>query len=36
MPRGYYYIFRASMVINNVKYVAKDYGKKAFKIKVKK
>lgn len=27
-----YYIFRASMTINGVKYYAKDYGKRAFKI----
>jgi len=29
------YIFRASMTINGTTYYAKDYGKKAFKIKVK-
>jgi len=29
------YIFRASMTINGTTYYAKDYGKKAFKIKIK-
>lgn len=28
------YIFRASITINGVTYYARDYGKKAFKIKV--